>query len=296
MHQLVRQRTAIHTASIALWVAVFLVVAATALFSISNLLWTVREGVPPLSANSEFFAYSWIYALRWGAGESVFMPHSQLLFPIFALIDKVFGMSAGGAGEIIAGWHRIALVWPIALMAVSLALLFCTLDRRSPLIDAVVSASLFLVSVPIFLTDHALSSMSYHSLSIPLGLAALPLWRAYRSPDVLPSTSFYISLGIYTGVCLLGKPTFGAFAAAFFAMEFLRSVPHRKYAGLLTAIAVALATYLGWLLAFYGSIDGVAGFFSKSLMFMQSQAGWYDTEKGATPLHWYAGYVVGKMG
>jgi hypothetical protein len=278
------------------WVAAILIAVATAMFSISNLLWTVREGVPPLSANSEFFAYSWIYALRWGAGENVFMPHSQLLFPIFALINKVFGMSAGSAGEIIAGWHRIALIWPIVLMAISIGLITLTLDRTAPLADAVVSSGLFLVSVPLFLTDHALNSTSYHSLSIPLALAALPFWRAYRLPNAAPPISFYLYLGIYTAACLLGKPTFGAFAAPFFAMEIVRSIRNRNAAGLLLAIATAIIAYLGALLAFYGSIHGVAGHFSKSSLFMRSQAGWYDAEKGATPLHWYAGYVIGKMG
>jgi hypothetical protein len=271
-------------------------IAATAVLAIRPLLWTVREGVPPLSANSEFFGFSWIYGIRWGAGELVFLPHSQLLLPIYALINHLFGMTAGNAGEIIAGWHRIALIWPIALMAVSLVLIFSTVDRDNPAFDSLFSAIVFVCSVPLFLSEYALGSLSYHSVAIPLALASLWLWKSYRSTDIQPSIRYYIAVGVYTAVCALGKPTFIAFAAPFFAMEFLRSAQTRKFYRLLLAGVVTIVVYLVLLLLFYGNIDGVQYHFSKSYDFMRGQANWYDAEKGATPLHWFFGYVVGKMG
>jgi hypothetical protein len=276
--------------------ALIFAIAAAAVLAIWPLLWTVREGVPPLSANSEFFAYSWIYGIRWGAGETVFMPHSQLLFPIYALINHLFGMTTGNAADIIAGWHRIALIWPIVLMVVSLVLIFSTVDREKPVLDSIFSAVIFVCAIPLFLSEYALASLSYHSIAIPLALASLPLWRHYRSADTQPSMNFYIAIGIYTAICALGKPTFIAFAAPFFAMEFLRSVQARNFSGPLLAGLVAVAAYLVALLLFYGNIEGVRYHFSESYEFMRSQANWYDAEKGATPLHWFFGYVIWKMG
>ena len=275
------------------WVAAIAVMAATALFCLTQLCWPVREQLPALSANSEFFAFSWIYGLRWSAGEAVFLPHSQLLLPVYALINRIFNMSQGGTVDIIAGWHRIAMTWPLVMSATSLALLFATIDRAAPLFDAVISCALFVISVPLFLTDFALGSMSYHSLGVPLALASLPLWRAFSSEAALRHS---VWLGIYAAACLLGKPTFGAFAAPLFVMTFARAVRTRAFTALVVSIAVTIAVYLGGLLAFYGNRAGVAEHFAKSLYFMQSQAGWYDSEKGATPFHWYAGYVIGKMG
>jgi hypothetical protein len=146
------------------------------------------------------------------------------------------------------------------------------------------------------LSEYALGSLSYHSIAIPLALASLPLWKHYRSTKIQPSMRFYIALGIYTAICALGKPTFIAFAAPFFAMEFLRSVKTKHFSGWLLAGLVTIATYLVALLAFYGSAEGVRYHLVKSYDFMRSQANWYDAEKGATPLHWFFGYVVGKTG
>jgi hypothetical protein len=101
-------------------IALALLIVATVYYSISDLLWTVRAGVPPLSANSEFFAYTWIYGVRWGAGEHIIFPHSHLIFPVFALINRVFDMTSGNADQIIAGWRRISLIWPVLLNAASL--------------------------------------------------------------------------------------------------------------------------------------------------------------------------------
>jgi hypothetical protein len=188
------------------------------------------------------------------------------------------------------------LIWPIVLMAASLALLFVTVDQRAPLIDATISAGLFIVSVPLFLGDQALNSTSYHSLAVPLALAGLPLWRYYGPENLAPPASFYALLGIYAGACLLGKPTFGSFAAPFFAMEFIRAIRERRAARLLAAAVIAAAVFLGWLLMYDRGRVGVATDFAKTLGFMRLQGGWYDAEKGATPLHWYASYVIGKMG
>lgn len=277
-------------------VSAALVVSSASILSLSALFWTVRERVLPLAANSEFFAFSWIYGLRWGAGENVFLPHSQLTLPIFSLINKSFRMTEGDAAHIISGWHSIAFYWPLALMALSLVILFSTIDRQHRLVDAVFSAAVYLASVPLFLSDFAIGSMAYHSLAIPLALTALPFWNSYKTRERLFPITFYVMLGIYAAVCLLGKPTFGAFAAPFFAIECVKSIRSKNFTGIAVAMFVAAGFYLGWLFLFYGSLGGVADHFSQSLYFMQSQAGWYDNEKGATPFHWYAGYVVGKMG
>jgi len=89
------------------WAAALVAVIASAL-ALSPLFWTIRENITPLSANSEFFAFSWIYALRWGAGENVFQPHSQLTLPIFSLINKSLQMTNGSADKIIKSWHSIS--------------------------------------------------------------------------------------------------------------------------------------------------------------------------------------------
>lgn len=273
-----------------------IVMSVAAILSLSALFWTVREKVLPLSANSEFFAFSWVYALRWGAGEYVFQPHGQLTFPIFSLIDKALGMTEGSPEQIISGWHGIAFYWPLAIMVLSLAILFSTASREHRLTDAIFSAAVYVASVPLFLTDFAIGSMAYHSLSIPLALAGLPFWSFYKAPDRQFNITFYVMLGIYAAVCVLGKPTFIAFAAPFFAMELIKSIRGKNFVGVIVAGAVAASLYLLWLLLFYGSISGVADHFSQTLYFMQSQADWYDNEKGATPFHWYAVYIVGKMG
>jgi hypothetical protein len=276
------------------WAAALVAVIGSAL-ALSPLFWTIGENITPLSANSEFFAFSWIYALRWGAGENVFLPHSQVTLPIFSLINKSLQMTDGSADQIIKGWHSISFYWPLMMMGFSLSALFLTIGRTAALTNCIVSSAIFLVSIPLFLTDFALSSLAYHSFAIPLAIASLAFWRQYETQDP-PSAIFFVLLGGYTAICALEKPTFAAFAVPFFAMELLRAIHTKSVVGLITAASTALILYLGWLLFFYGSTEGVFAHFTKLLYFMQSQAQWYDAEKGATPLHWYAGYVVGKMG
>ncbi|MHC2384353.1 hypothetical protein [Bradyrhizobium liaoningense] len=281
------------------WSAVVLIVAATALFSTSNLLWTVREGVTPLSANSEFFAYSWVYGVRWGHGERhIFQPHSQLLFTIYALIDWAFSMTSGGTDRIVDGWRRISLIWPIVLTVASFGLLFGTVNRQAPIPDAILSAVIYLVAVPLFLTEHALNSLSYHSLAIVLALAALPLWRHYLTP-VRPPSHFYFWLGVYAAVCAFSKPTFLAFSAPFYMMEVCRSIRDRSgtiFLRTLAAAVVALTCYFVWMLLLCRGFEGLTYQLSKTYEFMRSQSGMYADAKGVTPLHWYAGYVIGVMG
>jgi hypothetical protein len=282
------------------WFATMVVASCVAALALSNLFWTVRQNVPALSAQSEFFAFSWIYGLRWGNGEFVFQPHSQLIYPVFSLIDKIFSMTAGSADQIIAGWHRVSFVWPITVMSAGLVLLFVTIDRRRPLLDAVLSALIYLVSIPLFLPDQALSSLSYHSISVPLALGALPFWNCYRAfPDRGFRSLFYICLGVYAAICVLGKPTFIAFAAPLFAMELVKAARDqstRHLGNVFLGVATAVFVYLLWLLLFYGNIKGVKEHVGLSYQFMVTQAGMYDQQKGATPFHWYFNYVIGVMG
>jgi hypothetical protein len=277
--------------------ALALIFLATGGFSISNLLSPVLAGVPPLSGNSEFFAYSWVYAIRWGAGEPhVFQPHSQLIYPIYALINHLFAMTTDGADHILAGWRRISLVWPIAMTVSGLAFLFSTISRQAPIIDAAFSASAYLLAVPLFLSDHALNSLSYHSLAIPLALGALPLWRSYRADRAPPSPAFYILLGLYTAICALGKPTFLAFATPLYAMEIVRAIRTRNIWQIILAGLIAIAVYLLWMLAFGGGLDGLIYQLSRTYEFMRSQSSMYNEAKGTTPFHFYSGYVIGVMG
>jgi hypothetical protein len=277
--------------------AALIIVAAVATLSISALCWTAREGVPPLSANSEFFAYSWIYAIRWGAGETIFQPHSQLTIPIFALINWALDMTKGTPEQIITGWRSISFAWPIAMMAISLAIIFATIDRRHHAIDAFFSAAVYLVSVPLFLTDHAVASLAYHAISIPLALAGLFFWRYYVEPRRSFPVIYFVALGSYAAICVLAKPTFIAFAVPFFAMEFVKACRRlRDFSKFGVAVLTAAIIYFLWILLFYGSLAGFKEHFRLSYLFMTSQANWYDIEKGATPLHWYVHYVIGKMG
>lgn len=277
--------------------ALALIFLATGGFSISNLLSPVLAGIPPLSGNSEFFAYSWVYAIRWGAGEPhVFQPHSQLIFPIYALINHLFAMTTDGADHILAGWRHISLIWPIVMTVSGLAFLFSTISRRAPIIDAVFSAAAYLLAVPLLLSDHALNSLSYHSLAIPLALGALPLWRSYQADRGPPSLAFYVLLGLYTAICALGKPTFLAFAAAFYGMEIVRAVRTRNIWRINLGGLIAIAIYLLWMLAFCRGLDGLIYQLSKTYEFMQSQSWMYSEARGATPFHFYKGYVIGVMG
>jgi hypothetical protein len=275
---------------------VWVVMAATATISLWPLFWTVREGLQPLSTNSEFFAYSWIYGVRWGAGDGSFVPHSQLIYPIYATINWIFGLTSGAPLDVIAGWRRVALIWPMVLMLGSLAFIFATISRSRPLTDTVVSSALFLLSVPLYLTAYAVESLAYHTIAITLAMASLPLWNFYKPGRQAPPVIFYIAVGIYAATCTLAKPTFIAFALPFYAMEFVRSIVMRRFGGLLISAFTALIAFNAYLFAFYGNASEFKAHFSQTYNFMRGQADWYDAEKRATPFHWYFGYVVGKMG
>jgi hypothetical protein len=201
-------------------------------------------------------------------------------------------MTTGGADHILAGWRHISLIWPIVLTVASLLLIFTTVDRRAPIVDALFSAALYLVSIPLFLSDHALSSLAYHAISIPLALAALPLWRQYTVRADHPRMGFYALLGLYTAVCALGKPTFLAFATPFYAMEIIRAARTWRVGGVLFAGLSAIAIYLLWMLAYCRGFEGLIDHLSNSYVFMRSQSGMYDEAKS----NWYISYVIGVMG
>ncbi|MGM5018736.1 hypothetical protein [Tardiphaga sp. 367_B4_N1_1] len=281
------------------WIATSLVTAATLIFSIANLTWTVREGVSPLSANSEFFAYSWVYAVRWAHGERhVFQPHSQMLFAIYGLIDWLFAMTSGGAVRIISGWRTIALLWPNLIVIASVALIVGTTDRRNPVLDTLICLGLYIVVVQLSLSDQALNSLAYHSLAVPVGLGALPLWAHYRTEDSKP-TRFYVGLCAYTVVCALSKPTFLAFALPFYVMEMVRAFSLRDARLALRTIlcgALGLAIFVFLLYLIARNFEGLRYQLDKTYEFMRGQANWYDSVKGATPFHWYKNYVIDVMG
>ena len=283
------------------WLIPITVAAATTILSLSALFWVKRNGLNPLMSHSEFFAYSWMYGIRWGAGEDVFLPHSQLLFPIFALIDRAFNLTSGSPRHIIEGWSQVSFYWPVFVMLAALSAVFMTIDRRRPLLDTIFSSFIFIVSFPLFLEDAALFSTSYHSLSIPLALAGLMFWKEYLDdPARSFRIRFFVVLGAYAALCALGKPTFVVFAIPFFAMETIKAIQARtlrSFAKVALAVSVAAFTYLAAIIAFYHhGITGVTEHFAWSKIYVISQYHWYDAAKGATPIHWYFGYVIGVMG
>lgn len=259
-----------------------LIVIACTIISLSSILWAAWHGVNPAPAESEFFAYSWVYGVRWGAGEAIFQPHSQLIYPIFAAINAI------APGSILEKWKAVSQYWPAFLIVLSLGMIYATADRKALLYDVAISSALYLIAIPLFVDRLDLFSVSYHSLAVPLALGGLWFWKDYdRGRD--PS---WIGLGIYTAACVLGKPTFVAFAVPFFAMEFYKGNCARAF----NAGVVAITIYLNYLWIFYGSTAGMLQHFEFSRLFMTSQYDWYDTAKGATPFHWYFGYAIGVMG
>jgi hypothetical protein len=283
------------------WIVAIGVAAATAILSLSAFFWMMRLGLSPLGPHTEFFAYSWIYAIRWGAGEQVFLPHSQILVATFALINWALDLSRGSPRAIVDGWAAVSFWWPLFLMSTSLAILYASMARRGLLANAAFSSLVFIAAVPLYLDDSPLLSTSYHSLAIPLALLGLLFWKQYavdaaRNMPVV----FFVLLGLYTATCALGKPTFVAFAAPFFAMEALKALRARSTvtAGRIAlAAGIAVLVYAAAIVAFYHQgFGGLPLHLAQSEMFMTSQYHWYDAAKGQTPVHWYFGYVIGVMG
>jgi hypothetical protein len=289
------------TRGIGQFVACALVIAATVILTSSMMFWVRQAGLNPLVTHSEFFAYSWIYGIRWGAGEQVFQPHSQILFALFALINWAFDLSHGSARQILDGWAAVSFWWPMFLMMASLGVLYASMDRAGVVLNAAFSSAVFITAVPTFLEESALFSTSYHSLAIPLALLGLLFWKAYATDAArMMPVRFFALLGFYTAACALGKPTFIAFAAPFFAMEAFKAARARTAASvgkLLLVASVTTIVYSAGLIAFYHQgLGGLLLHLSLSKLFMTSQYHWYDAAKGATPLHWYLGYVIGVMG
>jgi hypothetical protein len=283
------------------WIATTLVVAATAILSLSSFFWIKWDEVNPVATHSEQFAYSWIYAIRWGAGETVFQPHSQLLYPIFALINWVLGLSRGSPRTIVDNWAAVSFWWPLFLMTASLAILYGSMSRRGLLANTTLSSLVFVAAVPLYLDFSPLLAMSYHSLAIPLALLGLLFWNQYvTDPAREMPLRFFVLLGLYTAAAALGKETFIVFAAPFFAMEAVKALRSRSApaAGRVAmAIGVAILAYAAALVAFYHQgLGGLALHLAESKGFMVSQYHAYDTVKGETPIHWYLGYVIGVMG
>jgi hypothetical protein len=275
------------------------IAVACIVLSLSAILWAVWYDINQVPSEAEFFAYSWIYGIRWGAGETIFAPHSQLLFPIYAVLNKLF-VSSSDPASVFHQWKLVSQYWPAFLVTLSLGLIYSTTDRKFPLTDVAFTSLIYVVSVPLFIDQIDLFSMSYHSLSVPLALGALWFWKAYESDRyrVLP-VRFFLCLGLYTALCALGKPTFAVFASPFFAMETAKAILTRSWmvaARVAASGVVAVATYLIYLVVFYGSARGFFSHFLLSRSFMLSQYHWYDQAKGATPFDWYFGYVIGVMG
>lgn len=294
-------RTALPNAAFVLFCCSIFVAAAATVLTLSAMFWMKRHELNPLVSHSEFFVYSWLYGLRWGAGENIFVPHSQLILPIFALVDRIFDLTSGTPEHIIQGWAEVSFYWPLAMMSLALCIVFLTTDRKHPLSDVIFSSTIFIVSLPLFLEESALFSTSYHSLSIPLALAGLFFWKRYvADPSAAHSHLVFVCLGLYTACCVLGKPTFLAFAAPFFAMETVKVFRNPGFSGfakLALAGLVAVVSYLVAIIAFYHhGLAGLNEHFQLSRMFMTSQYHWYDDAKGATPFHWYYSYVFKVMG
>jgi hypothetical protein len=273
------------------------IIATTTALTLSDFFTAVTQKFSIVPAQSEFFAYSWIYALRWSAGEFPFQPTCQILYPILALLDKIFTVTNGTASQIFLAWDIVTFAWTFSLAIASLILIYLSMKTNDLLEYAFVSI-VFVVAVPLSLSELALFSLAYHSLAVPIAFLALPLWTYYvksiEKGRPVPLI-FCALLAGYVAVCILAKPTFIAYAVPFFVAEAIRSVENKKLA-ILVRIAVsaliAAAFYLLYLLFFYRSFDGVIDHFKNTALFMTSQANWYDTAKGSNWIDWYISYVI----
>lgn len=279
------------------------VLAATTILSLSTFYIVIIEKlrVILIPGGGEFFAYSWMFALRWAGGEFPFLPHTQILFPLFALADKIFNITDGTQHQIISAWNLFAFGWTITLVFISISLIYISMKTRD-ILELVLVSIVFVIAIPFSLSESALLSTSYHSIAIPLAFLALPIWRYYTRTTELSSKLpllFYFYVGGYLALCILGKSTFLAYAVPFFVAEIVRSAKLKIYSplvGIVISGLVAAAIYITFLLCIYGSIDGVIVFFKNTQTFMTSQANWYDKEKGNNWIDWYIHYVAGVVG
>jgi hypothetical protein len=208
-----------------------------------------------LSSNSEFFAYSWIYGVRWGLGDFIFQPHSQLLYPIYSIVNTFFSISVGDMSSIIYKWHKVSFYWPIIIMLMSLIIFYTSSDSKNISIKILLFTLIFVVLFSFGLGGAVLSSMSYHVISIPIGLISLYFYNFYiREKSINRNKYYYSFLGLYAAVCVLAKPTFIAFAIPIYMIEIslmLRYKDRIIYNNLIKSIFVAILTYFLYLCWFY---------------------------------------------
>ena len=226
----------------------------------------------------------------------MFLPHSQLILPVFALINAAFDLTAGTPQQIIDGWNAVSFYWPVAMTTAAVAILFATSTKNAG-VEAAITGILFVVAVPMALDGSTLLSTSYHSLAIPLAIGGLLLWPRFAHR---PGFAYHLGLGLYAAACVLSKPTFGAFAVPFFAMSLLDAARHRdaRQAGLVAIAGItALLVYLASIVAFYRhGLHGLVEHYDYSKLYVTSQYHWYDGAKGLSVLHWYLNYVTREMG
>lgn len=278
-------------------IARFCLVSATIILTLSDFYIVTKEKLPIVPAQSEFFAYTWIYATRWSAGEFTFQPHGQILFPVFAILDRIFGINDGIPSNVMLAWDIVGFCWSLALALLSVALIFLTMKTKSVL-EYLFVATIFILAVPATLSELAFFSMGYHSLALPTAFMALPLWNRYadfvKKQDT-PSIGFSICLASYLAFCLLGKPTFLAYAAPFFGAEVIRAAVLKRPVILFQTImtgCLACLLFVSFLVPFYGGFAGFVVYIKYTHLYMTSQANWYDAAKGSNWLAWYYYYVV----
>ena len=283
------------------FIARFCMISVTLILTLSDFYIVTKEKLPIVPAQSEFFAYTWIYASRWAAGEFVFQPHGQILFPVFAILNRLFGVDNGAPSDVMLSWDIVGFIWTLALALLSVAIIYITMKTKTVLEYLVVSV-IFVFAVPATLSELALFSMAYHSLSIPTAFLALPLWNRYAEyvkTQQLLSLNFHVALAFYLAFCLLGKPTFLAYAVPFFGAEIVRAVIVKR-AAIFFQITVtgclAGLLYLAYIVIFYGGMTGAITYFEYTHLYMTSQANWYDAAKGPNWLAWYYNYVIGVVG
>jgi hypothetical protein len=237
-----------------------------------------------LGPNSEFFLFSWIYGVRWGIGENIFSPHSHLIYPVFSGINKILGLSDGGMKEIFLNWYNISYWWPISMSVINVIILYTSSSNKNKSLDIIVFACAYIFMFSYGIGPAELSSMSYHSFSISIGLASLYFYKNYLDDsNIIYFKNYYILLGLYSAICVLAKLTFIAFVIPIYIIEFslvLKYKDIRRLKNIIISILFSLLIFFIYLYFYYGSLDKLDAHIEMTKEFIRSQKDYYAENKG----------------
>lgn len=249
-----------------------------------------------LGPNSEFFVFSWIYGVRWGNGENIFSPHSHLIYPLFSVINKILGLSDGDMKEIVFNWYQISYWWPILLSVINVIILYASSSNKNKSLDIIIFTCLYIYMFSCVLGPAELSSMTYHSFSITIGLASLFFYKTYlHDSNISYLKNYYILLGLYSTICVLAKLTFIAFVIPIYIIEFSLVIKYkdmRRLKNIIISILFSILIFFIYFYFFYGSLDKLGAHVELTKEFIKSQKDYYAENKGYA----FANFIMQHMG